>query len=238
MLDPGSTQEDLLDYNVALPLTTHCFAHYSGSALIRPTCADSVIRLMDRQRRYRTSSMGTTLGRGDFQSAAGGGAYPTGSGDMGQDYTDELVADARGGAADDMDGSGWGMFRVGSTLMSNSAQRQRGNGATPLISPDMDDVFQRSWCRRGGAAGKDETTPPSSLECGFYWYKNTALFRHKTATTPTAIPSMLSEYNALREKLVALCSNRDSRLSDLCTSVLGIQLGCSMDSNQPMGHSM
>lgn len=218
VLDPGSTQEDLLDYNVTLPLTTHCFAHYSGHALIRPTCADSVIRLMDRQRRYRTSSMGTTLGRGDFTGTGEGGGYPTGHGDMGQDYTDELVADG-GGAADTLDGGGWGMFRVGMTRPDSTPHNIR--------SID-DDVFQSRNRHRGVG---DETTPPSSLECGFYWFKNTALFRHKAATTPTSIPAMLSEYNSLRERLVALCSNTDGKLSELCVSALGLQLSCSSDNS-------
>ena len=148
---------------------------------------------------------------------------------MGQDYTDEMVAKAGGGISNTMDGGGWDMFRVGSHMDSI---RQSKGGATPLVSSDYpDDVFQSNWQHQGGMVHSPGTPPPSSLECGFYWHKNMALFRHKAATTPTAMPTMMAEYNSLKAKLVALCSNKDGALSDLCTNVLSVPFSsCSADS--------
>lgn len=181
MLDPASAQDDLLDYNVPLPITTRFYVHFTGCALIRPTCAAPVIKLMDKQRRHRTSSYGTTLGRGDY------------TGDMGQDYTEELVADeGRVGTFDE-----WG-----SRLMS------RQNSSTPLNS--LDGVFESSWTGSAGKRRGSGTPPPD--QCGFYWYRNT---RHKVAT-----PQVLAESGSLRERMVALCSNRDGDLTQLCNSVL------------------
>lgn len=184
ILDPASAQDDLLDYNVTLPITSHFYIHFSGCALIRPACAESVIRMMEKQRRYRTSSHGTTLGRGDY------------AGDMGQDYTEELVAD--GGGIGSPEGKGWG-----SLLMS------RQNSSTPLNSL-QDCVFEKST---GDQRGDSATPPP--LQCGFYWYKNTCLFRHKVAP-----PHVLAECESVRERLVALCSNRDEELMHLCDTIL------------------
>lgn len=184
MLDPASTQDDLLEYNVTLPITSRFYVHFTGCALIRPTCAESVVKIMDTQRRCRTSSHRTTLGRGDY------------AGDMGQDYTEELVAD----------GGGVGTFHGwGSHLMS------RQSSSTPLNS--LDCVFENG---RTGSAGKrrGSGTPPP-LQCGFYWYKNTCLSRHKVAT-----PHVVAECESVRERMVALCSNRDGELMQLCDSVL------------------
>ena len=191
MLDPASTQEDLLDYNATLPVTCHFYAHHTGVALVRPTCPDSLIRIMDRQRRFRTSSLGTTLGRGDY------------AGDMGQDYTEEVVAD--GGGVDSLEGSGWERFREGSASMRGTSRR---NSNTPVVSPD---TFDRNYL-----SGRKDSLSPLNLRCGFDWYKNTSLFRHKGVTAHS-----MAECDALREKLVALCANKDGQLYELCDRVLG-----------------
>ena len=143
------------------------------------------MKLMDKQRRFRTSSHGTTMGRGDY------------AGDMGQDYTEDLLAN--GGKAGTFDG--WG-----SLLMS------RQGSSTPLNSLDLKSGWAESVGKRRGSA-----TPPP-LQCGFYWYKNTCLSRHKVAT-----PHVLAECGSVREQLVALCSNRDGQLTQLCDRMLGIE---------------
>lgn len=171
--------------------------HYSGVALVRPTCPDSLIKIMDKQRRIRTSSLGTTLGRGDY------------AGDMGQDYTEEVMADGGGGGT--FEGSGWGLFREGSAM-----RMARQNSNTPIVSPDG---FDRNWTGHG----RKDDAMPYSLHCGFDWYKNTSLFRHKSMTAST-----LAECEAVREKLEALCSNRDGQLYELCERMLGIS--CTEDS--------
>lgn len=129
----------------------------------------------------------TTLGRGDY------------AGDMGQDYTEELLAD--GGGMGTSDGIGWG-----------SLLRQ--NSSTPLMnSINEDSVFESGWSGTGDQQG-DSATPPF-LQCGFYWYKNTCLFRHKVAPQ-----QVLAECEDLRERLIALCSNKEGELTHLCDAIL------------------
>lgn len=171
-----------MDYNITLPVTSHVYVHYSGCALLRPTCADTVIRIMDKQRRCRYSSLGTTLGRGDY------------SGDMGQDYTEEMVMEASRGPSR----NGWSLIKEGPPLIV-----KRQNSSTPIVSPD---VFNER-----GQVVTELDTP--FLECGFYWYKNTSLHQNKS--------SALTEHESVRGKLVALCSDEGGQLSELCNSVLG-----------------
>jgi hypothetical protein len=178
-------QEDLVDYNATFPMTCHFYVHFTGCALIRPTCAEPVMKLMEKQRRQRYTSHRTTVGRGDYV------------GDMGQDYTEEVVAD--GGGADTFEE--WGSFLM-----------QRQDSSTPLNSLSSS-MFKGSaggrWKGKGGGM-------PPSFQCGFYWYKNTSLSQHKVAT-----PHVLAECGSVKERLVALCGNKDGELTRLCDSVLG-----------------
>lgn len=181
-----------MDYKVSLPITSHFYIHFSGCALIRPTCSESVIRMMDKQRRFRTSSLGTTVGHGDYAA-----------GDMGQDYTDEVVVEGGGE-------EGWSFVREGGAIL-----RSRQASITPHGS--QEEEFGESWAGSHGGWGKKESarSPLPSVHCGFYWYKNMSLFRHKA--TP---PQVLAEYESVRERLVALCRDTDGQLTDMCDWVL------------------
>lgn len=125
---------------------------------------------------------------------------------MGQDYTEEMVAAQGGGMMDTLEDNAWSLFKAGSVTLMD-----RQNSSTPLVSPD---VFITS---RGHGSGRRELAPPS-LQCGFCWYKNMSLFRHKSTTVA---PHVVTECEATKERLVALCSNRDGQLEELCESVLG-----------------
>ena len=129
------------------------------------------------------------MGRGDYTA-----------GDMGQDYTDEVV----------MEGSGaerWSFVREGGAIL-----RSRQASITPHGSLEEGG----SWVESHGGWGKESArSPPPSVHCGFYWYKNMSLFRHKA--TP---PQVLAECENVRERLVALCRDVDGQLTDLCDWVL------------------
>ncbi len=86
--------------------------------------------------------------------------------------------------------------------------------------------------------GKDTSRP---LECGFYWYRNTALYRHKGVVSHSGggagggdrggdrggVPS---DHASLLEKMTALCNNKDDSLTELCADILGSDFKTS-DSN-------
>lgn len=205
--------DDLQDLNLTLPITSRIYVHCSGSALVQPTCADSLIRLMDRERRVRISSQGSTLGRGDFANLdymgeimCEGHAHNSGVG----------AAYAGGGASDER--SGWSLTKEGMLIASS----------TSLIS----DCFDESWKAHHTphfSVSKEDAIPSNSsssppLRCGFYWYRNTSLSRHRGVVahmnTGGGSGGLLSERGSLQENMAALCSNQDGALSQLCQEVL------------------
>lgn len=173
--------------------------------------------------------MGTTVGRGDYAA-----------GDMGQDYTQELMADSRGGVglsggrggggggAGTLEqlGNGWGLLREGSGLglTDRRGNNTNANGSTPVATPVFDQ--QREWSGGRGGGGRSRRSAPEvlspsdeevSLDCGFEWYRNTALFRHRSSSSGSH-----TECEAVRSRLVSLCSNSDGQLWQLCEALLGI----------------
>ncbi len=170
--------DDGLDYNLTFPLSSHFYIHYTGIAFVQPVCADASIRVMDRERRTRTLSQGTTLGRGDFVEG------------MDQDHVGWTTS---GGGGSDMQSKRWDLHREGAELIRSSG----GGGGDGIMSSD-----DELW-----TSGRKN----SSLKCGFYWYKNTLLARHKNVPG-----SLAAEYEASRKRMVSLCSNEDSQLYQLC----------------------
>ena len=194
ILDPASVNDDLQDLNFTLPITTRIFVHFSGSALVQPTCADSLIRLMARERHARTSSQGNTLGRGEFSNLN----Y------MGEIMCDEGHAHNTNArcAVGSEERSGWSLTKDGVFIESS----------TSLAS----DCFNESWKANHipPSLGEADNVAPSSspLRCGFYWYRNTCLSRHSGGGA--------LDHSSLLENMAALCSNRDDCLSVLCQDIL------------------
>lgn len=207
ILDPASVNDDLQDLNLTLPITSRIYVHCSGSALVRPTCANSLVRLMDRERRVRTSSQGTTVGRGDFANL---------------DYMGEIMSEGQAhnagmgmACSGDRRGSdkrsGWSLTKDGIFIASS----------TPLAS----DCFDKSWKAHHFSGSKEEaySSSTSPLQCGFYWYRNTSLSRQKGVVSNTNAGGgggLVSDHRSLREKMATLCSNQDGCLSQLCRDVL------------------
>lgn len=207
VLDPASISDDLQDLNLTLPIASRTYVHYSGSALVRPTCADSLIRVMDRERRVRLNSQGTTLGRGDFANL---------------DYMGEIMSEGQTG------NTGVGVTRPGGRHACGSDEESKWSltnegifiaNSTPLVSDCFDEAHH--------PPGNKEDVPRSNfssspLRCGFYWYWNTSLSRHKGVVTHTNTGGVSSEHGSLREKMASLCSNTDGCLSQLCRDELNI----------------
>ena len=187
VLDPASISDDLQDMNLTLPITSRMYVHYSGCALVGPTCTDSVVRLMERDRRTRTSSLGTTLGRGDFAD---------------YNYMGEIMTEGRG-----------------DNYAPNLADLQipLGEAETFLRGTSTEDGnwnhYQTPQYSDQGPLGP-KSSSFQSLQCGFYWYKNMALDKHKGGA--------VTDCGTLQEKMVALCSNKDDSLTKLCADTLGI----------------
>ena len=136
-------------------------------------------------RKARTSSLGTTLGRGDFL-------------DNDRDFKGVGVSEDGGGGGEEVNtGMGNGQRLYGEEALQFNRQRS----STPNDSPS------RSVNR------ELQDTP---LQCGFYWFKNTALSRHKTVSA-----SVLAEYENVRVKLVGFCNDHGGELTELCARVLG-----------------
>ena len=186
--DPASTlNDDLpgLGFNLTLPITTHFYIHHSGSALLQPTCAESLVKLMERERRTRTSSQGTTLGRGDYMNEEE--LQYTGRAESGR-----VEWHSKGPSRWSLQGESDGFVRQ--------------NSSTPIGSPE---IFNHNWIENFSKTSKSSGETGSRIQCGFYWFRNSALFRHRASAQGE------STYEALREKLVALCSDKDGQLSEL-----------------------
>ena len=198
MLDPGSVSDDLQDLNLTLPITSRIYVHCSGSSLVGPTCADSVVRLMERDRRTRTSSLGTTLGRGDFADL---------------NYMGEIMTEGRGDSG------------MAGTQMSLGESRKFVPGES-----SYDNNWNAYQTPKFSYLKQNENESSTQLQCGFYWYRNMALFRHKGVVSHSSTSGgdrggagggISSDHRSLQEKMVALCSNKEDSLSQLCVDILG-----------------
>ena len=204
--------DDQQDVNLTLPIISRTFVHCSGSALVKPTCEDSLVQLMDRERRQRTNSQGSTLGRGNFANLNYIGEI------MCEDNSRMGVAYTGGGVSDER--SGWSLTKEGKLVASS----------TSLIS----DCFDASWKTHMPCfpLSKDGTAPSScspSLRCGFYWYQNTSLSRHRGMVSYMNAGGIISDQGNLQENMAALCSNQNDALAQLCQEVLNSD--CSTDTN-------
>jgi len=187
VLDPASIGDDLQDMNLTLPITSRVYVHYSGCALVGPTCTDSVVRLMERDRRTRTSSLGTTLGRGDFANL---------------NYMGEIMTEGRSD-------------NYAPNLVD--LQIPLGEAKSFLHGTSSDDgnwnIYQTPQLTDRGPLGQ-KSSSFQSLQCGFYWYRNMALDRHKAGTFP--------DHGTLQEQMIALCSNKEDSWTKLCADTLGM----------------